>query len=247
MNRDYISLFFPEKQIIGFTLHDSTIKFYTLVNALLHPNMIILDVGCGRGKFMEDVVTYRKKLRLLRGKVSKVIGLDVDPSALRNTSIDELRLLNHPNEKWPIDDNSIDLIVSDWTLEHVENPDHFFKEISRVLKPGGYLCIRTTNGWGYVALGARIIPRRFHVKVLQYLQKGRREEDIFPTLYRCNTVTKVRRMLKKYGMEGVVFTPEGVPTYLGLSNFLFRLGVLFERFVPCMRHNIFVFAKKKQI
>lgn len=248
MNSDHAICFFPEKQIAGFTRHDGTIAFYTFVNALLRPDMIVLDVGCGRGAFLEDPVEYRKNLRLLRGKVLKVIGLDVDPAAARNASIDEFCLLNHPDEKWPMQDRSIDLIVSDWTLEHVYNPDLFFDEIRRVLKPGGYLCIRTTNSWGYVTWGARLIPKKYHTKVIQFMQSGqRREEDIFPTVYRCNSIPKIKRMLKQYQMDGVIYAHEGVPGYLNFSRLAFFFGILFEHFAPqYLRHTLFVFARKRE-
>ena len=74
----------------------------------------------------------RKNLRILQGKVAKVIGIDVDQDAQNNPFIDEFHLIEgHP---WPIDSNSINLIVCDNVLEHIENPDQFFTEIHRVLK-----------------------------------------------------------------------------------------------------------------
>lgn len=41
----------------------------------------------------------------------------------------------------PLKDNSVDLILSTSSLEHLEYPDDFFKEAHRVLKPGGVLYI----------------------------------------------------------------------------------------------------------
>ena len=43
----------------------------------------VLDYGCGAGGYGDDPVALRRDLRVFRGKVKKVIGLDVDPSAHR--------------------------------------------------------------------------------------------------------------------------------------------------------------------
>lgn len=241
-----VEKFFPEVHFGGFSRFDGTVSFYSRVNALLKMDYTVLDVGCGRGAFQDNKVKFRKELRILRGKVKKVIGLDVDPKAKTNPFLDEFVLLPSPFDSWPIEDQSIDLIVSDWTLEHVANPIFFFDEVYRVLKPGGYFCARTTNKWGYVAVGARIIPEGFQSKLIKFLQSGRRyEEDIFPTVYACNTLSCLKRMLKMHKLKGIVYAFSGLPGYLDFSCFLFYLGYLFEKFVPQQfRHTLFVFAQK---
>lgn len=237
--------FFPEMRFGGFSHLDGTIQFYLHVNALLNPQSMLLDVGCGRGEYYNDPVEIRKSLRILRGKVSRVIGLDVNPVAAENQTIDEFRLLESPSSPWPLDDASVDVIVADWVLEHVANPDIFFSEAWRVLKEGGYLCIRTTNAWGYVALMTRIIPEAFHNRLIRWIQKARKEEDIFPTVYRCNTIPKIKHTLKKHGYSGVVFSPIGTPAYLNFSCIVYFFGILYERFSPqWLRHTILVFAQK---
>lgn len=41
----------------------------------------------------------------------------------------------------PFEDNSIDLVVSGQTLEHIKNPFRSVAEMFRVLKPGGYIAL----------------------------------------------------------------------------------------------------------
>ena len=43
------------------------------------------------------------------------------------------------------EDNSIDFITLNAVIEHIEKPDHIFKEIKRVLKDNGLVFIRTPN------------------------------------------------------------------------------------------------------
>ncbi|MBP8910930.1 MAG: class I SAM-dependent methyltransferase [Phycisphaerae bacterium] len=146
--------FYPETKFGGFTDIDGTVTFFNRVNSLLKPSFVVLDVGCGRGAYSEDSVPLRKNLRILKGKVAKVIGVDVDQAAKDNPFLDEFHLIQ--GYKWPIDDNSIDLIVCDNVLEHIEEPKRLFSEIARVLKDGGFLCIRTANRWSYIALGSTL-------------------------------------------------------------------------------------------
>ena len=128
---------------------------------------------------------------------------------------------------WPIEDSSVDLIVCDFVMEHVEAPDQFLSEARRVLKNGGYICLRTPNRWGYVGLAASLNPNRFHAKVTSAVQDGRKEEDVFPTLYHCNSIWKLRLSLVIVPFRAWHFLPgsclsDSPPNYLGLPYL--RLG-----------------------
>lgn len=234
--------FYPEARFGGFTDIDGTIAFYNRVNSLLDCSFAVLDVGCGRGAHDEDPVPLRKDLRNLRGKVAKVIGIDVDRHAIANRSLDEFRLIQ--GDSWPVETNSVDLILCDDVLEHVSNPDQFFLEVRRVLKDDGYLCVRTPNQWSYPGISARLIPSKYHSKVTSVVQDGRKEEDVFPTLYRINSVRKLRRILKKNGFVGVVYGYEAEPSYLSFSTIAYFLGVVYQRFAPgALKSAVFAFGK----
>jgi len=189
--QDYMSRHYPESRFGGFTDIDGTIAFYTRIHALLAPSALVLDVGCGRGAYGEDPVGVRRALRIFKGKCRRVIGIDVDPRAAENPFLDAFHAMN--GSHWPVEDASVDLLVCDSVLEHVEQPEPFFQECRRTLKPGGYLCIRTSNALSYISLLARLIPNRFHAAVLdRALATRRKTEDIFPTVYRCNTRGRLR-------------------------------------------------------
>lgn len=224
--------FYPETKFGGFTDIDGTVAFYSRVNSLLVPSHVILDVGCGRGVYGRDRVPFRRNLRILKGKVARVIGIDVDPNAGGNPFLDEFRLIR--DQRWPVEDDSIDLIVSDSVLEHVENPDRFFLEARRVLKDGGYFCIRTPNRWNYIALAATLIPNKYHWQVISSARKDESaREDVFPTVYRCNSIGKLRRALKKSGFGVLaVYGHEAEPKYLSFSSIAYFLGVLHQRLAP---------------
>ena len=46
-----------------------------------------------------------------------------------------------------IKDKSIDIVVSDAVLEHVENVDKLFSEVARILRPNGRACLATSPIW----------------------------------------------------------------------------------------------------
>lgn len=48
-------------------------------------------------------------------------------------------------ERWNLEDDSMDLVVSNQCLEHIPNTDHFISEAHRVLKDGGVLLLSVPN------------------------------------------------------------------------------------------------------
>ncbi len=132
---DYQTLFCPESRFGGFSDVDGTIAFAERVRALLYAEDSVLDVGCGRGAISDDPIARQHELVVLRGKVAKVVGIDVDPSASANPFIDEFHLIGE-NQKWPLNNQSINLCVCDSVLEHVQDPARFLSEVQRVINPG---------------------------------------------------------------------------------------------------------------
>ena len=240
---DYKHIYYPESRFGGFTDIDGTIVFYSRVNALLDETCIVLDFGCGRGTYYKDPIHFRRNLRILRGKVKKVIGLDIDEQASTNPYIDEFMTLK--STKWDIADETVDMCVADNVIEHLREPEIFFSECARVLKTGGHLCIRAPNAFSYIAIASRIVPNRLHAKILSRIQAGREECDVFPTYYRCNTIGKLDQMMGKYGFSSVVYGYEAEPSYLGFSRAAYFLGYLHQKVSPSRLHAaIFAFGRR---
>ncbi|HYW45000.1 MAG TPA: class I SAM-dependent methyltransferase [Bryobacteraceae bacterium] len=235
--------YYPECRFGGFTQHDGTVAFYTRVNALLDPRSVIVDFGCGRGAVVDDPVRFRRQVRDLRAAGRTVIGVDVDPMGGGNPFLNEFRLLS-TDGTWPLDSASADLVVTDCVLEHLLAPEFFFAQAARVLKPGGYICIRTPNSASYVGLISRLVPPRLHQAVLKKAQPGRREEDVFPAVYRCNSVWRLRGMLEKHGFDAVVYGHGAEPGYLDFSRWAYLLGVFYQKYAPVwMRPSLFAFGQ----
>jgi SAM-dependent methyltransferase len=236
--------FYPEVAFGGISRSDGTIQFYCRINALIQPGFVMVDFGCGRGEHHADPVPFRRGLRNFRGKVAKVIGLDIDPVGAQNPTLDEFRLVE-PGCSWPCADESLDLIICHSVLEHLPEPGFLFAEAHRTLRPGGFLCITTTNLFSYVGIAAKLVPNRFHYRVLTRVQAERSAEDVFPTVYRCNTIPAVRRELARNGFDSAVFGFEPGPGYLTFSLVAYAAGYLHQQLAPSLiRPIIMAFARK---
>ncbi|ABA57995.1 hypothetical protein Noc_1510 [Nitrosococcus oceani ATCC 19707] len=239
--------FFPEVGAGGFSRVDGTIAFYTRINALLRPDMTVLDFGAGRGQGpVDDPVPYRRELRTLKGKCRKVIGADVDEAIKENPAIDEGHVIAM-GAPLPFNDHSFDLIVSDHTFEHLSDPASVAAEFDRVLKPGGWICARTPNRWGYIGLGANLVPNRWHVAFLRRLQPHRQEIDVFPTVYRMNTQRALKRYFPLDDYEHCHYGQFAEPAYFGNSRLMWALMLIIFRFMPeILAPTWMIFLKKKQ-
>ncbi len=237
--------FYPESRFGGYTDLDGTVVFHTRVNSLVHPDAVVVDIGCGRGQHREDSVRLRRELKILKGKCRRVIGIDVDPNARDNPFLDEFQLIPADSMEFPLPDATADLCVTDYVVEHVRHPEKFFSECRRILKPGGYLCIRTTNLMSYVGLAALLTPNRLHARVVAWAQRGRESRDVFPTQYRANTRGRLAQALERAGFETSVYTHDPEPSYLSRSRLAYYLGVLHQRHAPrAFGLVLFAFARK---
>ena len=112
-----------------------------LTHTKVEEGQVVLDLGSGGG-----IDVFRASQ--LVGQNGKVIGLDATPEMIfraRETAKKhdyrnvEFRL--GEIEHMPIESNSVDLVISNCVLNLVPNKRSAFKEIYRVLKPGGKISI----------------------------------------------------------------------------------------------------------
>lgn len=101
----------------------------------------VLDLGSGAGN---DCFIARAEA----GEKGKVIGIDFSPQmiekARRNTAkrgYTNIEFIEGDIENMPLPDKSVDIVVSNCVLNLLPEKDKIFKEIYRVLKPGGHFCI----------------------------------------------------------------------------------------------------------
>jgi ubiquinone/menaquinone biosynthesis C-methylase UbiE len=102
---------------------------------------VVIDLGSGAGN---DAFIARAET----GEDGRVIGIDFTPAmiekAKRNAEVrgfQNVEFRQGDIEKMPVSANVADVIVSNCVLNLVPNKDGVFKEIFRVLKPGGHFSI----------------------------------------------------------------------------------------------------------
>ena len=189
------------------------------IDSLIRREDTLLDAGCGRTAPV--IAKYR-------GKVKRLIGVDlVDFPA----PVEGIELLNADLARIPVPDGSVDVVMSRSVMEHVVDPAAVYREIARVLKPGGSFVFLTGNFWDYAAIITNLVPNRFHPWIVARTQ-GRAEIDVFPTAYRTNTRGAVNRWSKGAGFEIVSYEYLGqYPTYFMFNGLLFLVATGYEKLI----------------
>jgi len=190
-----------------------------VVAELRNPQQTLLDAGCGR-----TVPVLRRYV----GKAARLIGVElVDftdvPPGIETYKTDLAHL--------PLPDACVDVIMSRSVFEHLTDPDAVYRELARVLKPGGRIVFLTANLWDYGTMVARLVPNRHHAKVVKTVE-GRAEEDTFPTAYRTNTRRDVDRLAAGVGLRVASFEYlSQYPNYLMFNGIAFFLGMCYEKLI----------------
>jgi ubiquinone/menaquinone biosynthesis C-methylase UbiE len=98
---------------------------------------ICVDLGCGRGN---DVLRMAEEV----GREGKVYGVDITDTMLdkarrtaRKMKIKNVEFIKSDLESLPFEDDTMDLLISNCTINHVGNKDVVWHEIYRILKYGG--------------------------------------------------------------------------------------------------------------
>jgi len=109
--------------------------------ASLKPGQTVLDLGSGGG--IDCFLAARKV-----GRSGRVIGVDMTPEmvfrareAVRRSGIENVEFRLGEIEHLPVEDSSVDVIISNCVINLSPDKRQVFGEAYRVLKRGGRLCI----------------------------------------------------------------------------------------------------------
>lgn len=193
-------------------VYQDTIRKY------LFPGARLLDAGCGR---------YLRVCKEFAG-IAEVVGIDLE-TTLETRNDRSPFGVRGDLDRLPFPSGHFDLIITRQVVEHLADPPRVFREFCRVVKPGGKVIVVTPNKHDYVSVIAAATPYMFHRALVSRLFLVP-ADDVFPTLYRANTISALGKALKSAGFVETEFhAVNHYPAYLMISPILFRLGVLYER------------------
>ncbi len=98
----------------------------------------ILDLGCGRGDFLNGFINCG-----LKG-----YGVDISPEAIKICDRAQIKVADLEKNKIPFPDNFFDVVFSKSFIEHSYHPENPLKDAYRVLKPNGII-ITMCPSWEY--------------------------------------------------------------------------------------------------
>jgi 2-polyprenyl-3-methyl-5-hydroxy-6-metoxy-1,4-benzoquinol methylase len=145
----------------------------------------VLDIGCATGVM----------LSFLRDRGWQTTGVEISPSAEYAQNERGLNVYRSTLNDCRFSPESFDLVLASHLVEHLNDPQAFFAEARRILRPDAYLILITPNISGFQA---RLLGSRWRSAIFDHLY-----------LFSKRTITA---MLKKQG-----FTSERIYTWGGIA------------------------------
>jgi len=190
------SIYWSLKKVLAPGVIGSQVRYGEVLLRHLKTAPRWLELGCGH-QFLPDWA-WVPDLHLIRA-VPRMVGVDYDLEGLRRHELLRDRARADIG-RLPFASGSFDLVTANMVMEHVRDPEQVLREVRRVLVPGGVFLFHTPNRTSpLVSLASRVPqrPKNWLIGVLE----SRDECDIFPALYKINTLDAVTRATSKAGFE----------------------------------------------
>ena len=165
-----------------------------------NPSGTLADVGCGPGYLLQLIAKEIPQLDL--------IGVDISEEMLRKAAINLSTLSQYKRvqfkqgdiQKLPLEDDSMDFVVSTLSLHHWSDPKSAFHEIHRVLKHEAQ----------FLLFDLRRDPQRWFFWLVCFAQK---------VMLRAFGAEAIRRLNEPTGSVLSSYTPSEVETLLEATPF----------------------------
>jgi SAM-dependent methyltransferase len=122
------------------------------------PGEVCLDLGSGRGN---DVIRLAEAV----GSTGYVYGVDISDGMLekarrnaRKLGIDNADFLKSSLDALPLGEETVDLVISNCTINHVSDKSAVWREVYRVLRKGGRFVVSDIYSLGEVPGEYRLNP-----------------------------------------------------------------------------------------
>jgi 2-polyprenyl-3-methyl-5-hydroxy-6-metoxy-1,4-benzoquinol methylase len=190
------------------------------------PGETLLDIGCGTGALWDFV----------RDHVENYLGVDAvrydgfpDACAFYPADLDTASV--------PLPDGSAEVVVAVEVIEHLENPRAFFRELTRLAKPGGLVVLTTPNQLSLLSKMTLVLRGQFNA-----FQEA---PGLYPAHRTALLEVDLLRLARECGLQEIQirFTNQGRipgtkrhwPAWLGLRGRTFSDNVLASAVRPKTR------------
>jgi len=190
---------------------------------------IVIDLGSGAGN---DCFIARAE----SGETGKVIGIDFTPAMIEKARANAEKLGFHnvefrqgDIEHMPVTANIADVIVSNCVLNLVPNKDAVFKDIFRVLKPGGHFSISDV-----VLVGSLPNALRKDAEMYAGCVAGAIQKEVYLELIQANgfkniTVQKEKAIIVPDDILSKYLDPSELAGFKSGSTGIFSITVYAEK------------------
>jgi ubiquinone/menaquinone biosynthesis C-methylase UbiE len=194
---------------------------------------VVIDLGSGAGN---DAFIARKE----SGEAGKVIGIDFTPAMIEiarknaeKLGYNNVEFRQGDIEKIPVTASSADVIVSNCVLNLVPNKDGVFKEIQRVLKPGGHFSISDIVLQGPLPKKIREAAEMYAGCVAGAIQKEVYLELIKTNGFENITIQKEKQIIIPDDILMNYLNEEEITTLRNTNSGIFSITVYGEKSKSC--------------
>jgi ubiquinone/menaquinone biosynthesis C-methylase UbiE len=159
---------------------------------------IVLDIACGSGYGAQ----------ILAKSAKRVYGVDTDSDAvdyaIKNYAAKNIEYMVGDAVQIPLEDNSVDVVVTFETIEHINDHQRFLREIKRVLAKGGLAIISTPNDTEFAEGNHFHVHEFVYEELVSVVKKHfKYVEPYFQSTWKSVMVSPARLMEK----EGAIDVP----------------------------------------
>jgi len=235
--------FYERKEVIHEVVEAKRSKIcYNLILNLINRRIAsggrnrILDVGCGDGSF---VIKFREHC--------ETFGVDISQNAVKvakEAGVNAYKV-DVSSQKLPFQDEYFDIIYMGDVIEHLTDPDHAIKEVTRVLKQSGFLVLSTPNLAHWLNRLLLLLGRQplfLEVSTAKTFGRGPKSYHFIPVGHlRLFTYKALKEFLTYYRFN--IVKVEGTH-YEDLPKILVHIDEILSR-IPSISSNVILIANKK--